>query len=92
MARRLFTVEDRFYIDGRGLIPVPGIVPEHGERYRVGDPIELRRPDGSVLRTRIGGIEMINPTPQRSDTIILLRECTKDDVPVGTEVWSVDCA
>ena len=92
MVRRLFVVEDTFYIKGRGLVPVPGIVPEGEERFRVGDPIMLKRPDGSCLETTIGGIEMISCTPPRpkTDVVILLKGLNKEDVPVGSEVWSVD--
>jgi hypothetical protein len=90
MARCLFVVEDTFFIKGRGLLPVPGIVPQGDERFRVGDPILLKRPDGSCLESTIGGIEMINVTPPRPtrDVVILLKDLTKEDVPIGTEVWS----
>jgi hypothetical protein len=89
MARLLFTVTDRFYIAGRGVIPVPGIVPATNERFRPGDPLLLKRPDGSEIYTRIAGIEMPNPNPGPVVLVTLL-ELTKDDVPVGTQVWSVD--
>jgi hypothetical protein len=88
MARRLFTVADTFVIRGRGLVPVPGIVPVDDERFRVGDPIQLRRPDGLVVHTRIGGLEMLDPNPS-NEVVILLKDLTKQDVPVGTEIWSV---
>jgi hypothetical protein len=92
MARRLFVVEDAFFIKGRGLLPVPCIVPEGDERFRVGDPILLKRPDGSRLEWTIGGLEMIHCTPRRQtdDIFILLKGLSKEDVPVGSEVWSVD--
>jgi hypothetical protein len=81
-------VEDTFAIRDRGLVPVPGIVPHGDERFRVGDPIMLKRPDGSVVKTRIGGLELVCPN-QRHDVVILLRELSKEDVPIGTEVWSM---
>jgi hypothetical protein len=92
MARRLFIVEDAFSIKGRGLLPVPGIVPQGEERFRIGDPIVIKRPDGSRLEWTIGGIEMILCTPPRpkTDVVILLKGLNKEDVPVGSEVWSVD--
>ncbi len=90
MARRLFIVEDTFFIKGRGLVPVPSIIPRGEERFLVGDPIQLRRPDGSYLAWKIGGIEMICGTLPRDDLVILLGGLGKDDVPIGTEVWSVD--
>jgi hypothetical protein len=89
MARRLFTVEDTFAIRERGLVLAPGIIPEGEERFRVGDPITLLRPDGSSIEARIGGLELLDPNPRR-DVVIMLKGMTKCDVPVGTEVWSVD--
>lgn len=56
MARRLFTIEDTFLIEGRGLVPVPGIVPQGEERFRIGDPISLKRPDGSEIEWKMGGL------------------------------------
>jgi hypothetical protein len=92
MARCLFIVEDTFFIKGRGLLPVPGMVCRGGERLRVGDALLLKRPDGSCLDWKIGGIELISNSPPRpkNEVVILLRGLSKDDVPIGTEVWSVD--
>ncbi len=92
MARCLFVVEDTFFIKGRGLVLVPGIISQGEERFRTGDPILLKRPDGILQEARIGGLEsFMTPTP-REDTIILLKGCDKVDVPIGTEVWSVDAS
>ncbi len=92
MARRLFTVEDRFSIKGRGLVPVPGIVPQGAERFRVGDPIMIRRPDGSCLGSTIAGIEMVHASPPRpkNEIVIVLKDLSKEDVPIGSEIWSTD--
>lgn len=89
MARRLFTVEDTFAIRERGLVLAPGIIPEGEERFRVGDPITLLRPDGSSIEAKIGGLELLDPN-RRRDVVIMLKGMTKSDVPIGTEVWSVD--
>ena len=89
MGRRLFTVEDTFLIEGRGLVVVPGIVPEGDERFRTGDPIRLKRPDGSETPWRIGGIEFGCPPRRLDEVVILLVGLGKGDVPIGTEVWSV---
>jgi hypothetical protein len=90
MARRLFTVEDTFLIEDRGLVPVPGIIPEGDERFRVGDAIKLRRPDGSILAWQIDGLELVRSTPPRHDIFVVLKGLKVTDVPVGTEAWSVD--
>ena len=90
MSRLLFTVEDTFYIQGRGLVPFPGIVPIENERFHIGDSLLLKRPDGTTVMSRIAGIEMMNPPLPNFAVVVLLKELTKDDVPIGTEVWSVD--
>ena len=87
MGRRLFVVEDSFVIKGHGLVLVPGLLPEGDERFRVGDSISLRKPDGSAIATRIGALEFLCPNP-RGEVVIMLKNLTKTDVPVGTEVWS----
>jgi hypothetical protein len=88
MPRRLFTVSDTFLIRGRGLVLVPGIVPVDDERFRAGDPLPLKRPDGTALRTTITNFEIMNPNPRR-EVVVCLKELTKEDVPIGTEVWSI---
>lgn len=91
MARLLFTVENRFAIRNRGVVVVPGIVVQGDERFRVDDPLELRKPDGVVVFTRIAGLEWSVPRQaDRSFPLLLPIELTKGDVPVGAEVWSVD--
>ncbi len=90
MARCLFTVEYTFLIEGRGLVPFPGIVPQGDEKFRVGDPIRLKRPDGSEIEWKIGGLELSSPLPPNKDVCVLLNGLGKGDVPIGTEVWSVD--
>ena len=85
MPRHLFTVEDTFTIRGRGTILVPGIVPEGDERFRIGDALRLRRPDGSEVEATIDGIECFTPPPGIYPIVVTL---PKSDVPLGTEVWS----
>lgn len=89
MARRLFTVTDTFLIRARGLVLVPGIVPIGDERFRIGDPLRLIRPDGLEIETAVGGLEMFTGTT-KPDMPVLLGGFSKEDVPIGTEVWSVD--
>ena len=86
MVQFLSIVEDTFAIEGRGLVIVPGIrLSDPSARVYVGDPLELRRADGTTQVTSVRGIEMGG----RGDFIPLLLAdgITKDDVPIGTEVW-----
>jgi hypothetical protein len=50
MGRHLFTVQATFFINNRGVVACPGLTPRDGETVRIGDPLELRRPDGTVSR------------------------------------------
>jgi hypothetical protein len=83
----LFKVEDTISIASRGLVLIPGINPIGEERFRVGDPLVLKRPDGTKVSAAIGGLELICPNP-RQDVVIMLKGFSKEDVPLGTEVWS----
>jgi hypothetical protein len=86
--RRLFTVTDTFNVTGRGIVLAPGLMPIGDERFRIGDPILLRRPDGMEIATHIDGLELPHPNP-KYEVLILIKELVKDDVPIGTEVWSL---
>lgn len=88
MSALLFTVRDTFWIEKRGLVLTTDIKPQQVELRR-GDAIELRRPDGSSVITRVVGIERAIPyDPERTLAILLPNDILKEDVPIGTEVWS----
>jgi hypothetical protein len=94
MARQLFVVEDAWLIRGRGILVEPGILPMGEERLQAGDPILLKRPDGSLLNWKIGGLEMfVRLVELRPHAVaVFLNGLGKEDVPIGTEVWSIDPA
>ncbi len=100
MARLLVTVENtwvdpawmrRFHrLPGRPhLCLAPGVVVRPSERFRPGDRLLLKRPDGSSVEARIGGF-VCQRYPIRDDNLIAVPNLLPGDVPVGTEVWSVD--
>jgi len=75
----LFTVEDTFWITGRGVVLTPGF----GDKpVRIGTVIRLIRPDRSTLLTTIRGVEFHIDQP-----ILIGENLKKEDVPIGTEVW-----
>jgi hypothetical protein len=84
----LSTVEAVFEISGRGCVIVPG-VPPNDRIARNGSRIELRKPDGSILQTKIVALEIFaRVEPSKKCYPILLPEgISKADVPIGTEVW-----
>jgi hypothetical protein len=69
---------------------VRALVPQNDERVRVGDPITLKRPNGTSLAWQIDGIEVFCGRVSRADLHILLKGLGKEDVPIGTEIWSAD--
>jgi hypothetical protein len=83
----LLKVTDTFAITGRGLI----VVPEPPENTFSGPTkihVELRRPDGSILRQDMS-VSWGFQTPSRKNqgwTCTFL-SATKADVPIGTEIW-----
>lgn len=92
--RYLFTANSLFTIKGRGIAVLPGLV-DFGA-VRAGDMIELRRPDGSSVRTKVTGVEYPHATiwlGKRPDevrcSVLLGPEVTRADVPDGTEVWAI---
>lgn len=86
----LFKVADRFQIEGRGCVLVPGVSCEPGNPVvRVGHRIRLRTPGGAESDTTVRGIEHIRyaKMPEKITFPILLPEnITKDQIPEGTEV------
>jgi len=80
------TIEDVFQIDGRGCIVVPGLSLDDDPHVCVGDPITLRRPDGTELQTNVAGIEMIRTLNRNAMPILLPKKIQKNDVPIGSEL------
>jgi hypothetical protein len=77
----LFIVEQVFLITGRGVTLLPGL----GKNFvPVGTQIKLVRPDKSVLHTKIAGITF------ETRDILVGPEIRKEDIPIGTEVWTIE--
>lgn len=66
-------------ITGRGLLLTPGL---QDKSAKIGDRLKLVKPDKTILVTVITGIVFND----RRD-ILVGSNLTKDDVPIGTEVW-----
>ena len=88
--RLLFTVTEAFTVPGRGVVLLPELKPVGGEKFKVGDPLRLRRPDGIEDSVRIGGLEFLKPLDGKCQLVVMLSGVKQEDVPVGTEVWSVN--
>ena len=74
----LFKVEERVVLTGIGLVLLPG---PGDKKTRVNDKIKIVRPDNSIIDTTIKGRFF------STSHISVGSELTKDDVPIGSEVW-----
>jgi hypothetical protein len=66
-------------------VPIPTADRVH---LREGDRLELRRPDGSIVKTTLHGIDRLSPSNGMVG-LGLGKPLTKMDIPVGTEIWKV---
>ncbi|MCA9217989.1 MAG: hypothetical protein KDB27_33190 [Planctomycetales bacterium] len=88
MPRVLLTVEDSFVVEGQGVVLLPKLEPIGDEVFRAGDPIQIRRPDGTVFQTRMHGVEYLTTSTESFLVILLPKNVAQSEVPVGSEVWS----
>src|SRR6516225_1633154 len=57
--RLLFTVTETFTVSGRGVVLLPELTFVGEEKFSVGEPLRLRRPDGAEEAVPIGGLEFL---------------------------------
>jgi hypothetical protein len=87
-AFRIMTVAHIIALSDKPVLLCPGLPKDPQRTIRVGDKIELRRPDGTRVSTILAGIEhakMLNGVSQWP--LRLPNSIGTIDVPVGTEVW-----
>jgi hypothetical protein len=91
---RIGAVEELFELSLRGLIVVLDTPIDHlpdDLKLRIGDPVEFRSAAGSVLKSTIAGIEHADPwTPKRKFAFLLQIGITKEQIPIGAEVWIME--
>ena len=66
---------------------VPFAVAEEAH-LRQGDQLELRRPDGTSVRTRLHCFDFLVPSREKIG-VCVNKPLIKADIPTGTEVWKV---
>jgi hypothetical protein len=86
----LFTVAETFTVPGRGVCLLPELTPGVDERFEVGDSLRLRRPNGAEDSVRIAGLEFLKRLDGPCPLVVMLSGVCQEDVPIGTEVWSID--
>ena len=85
-----FTVTYIFHIEGRGIVLLPGLpTGPNFPNVKTGHSILLRTPGGRERATIIRSLENIRQSRSKSIEIPILlpSDISKDDVPVGTEVY-----
>jgi hypothetical protein len=89
----LLKVEEVLDIEGRGPVILPGIFDSVLNEVTIsrGDPIELRKPDGSCIVTHAEAFEFLDRKDGKSSVVVVLpARFKKGAIPIGTEIWLRD--
>jgi len=82
---KLLTVEDTFFIEGRGVMVLPMITDYSGP---TSFSAVLRKPSGEQTAAQAHlDILRLNPPREPYPFICSFAGMSKQDVPIGTEVW-----
>ena len=82
---KLLTVEDTFLIEGRGLMVLPLITNYSGP---TSFSVVLRKPNGEEAEAQAHlDIPRFNPPREPYPFACSLSGVSKQDVPIGTEIW-----
>ena len=83
-------VENIFDISGRGCVIVPGIPRGFELTVTVGDELEFRNPSGTIVRTTLSGVEMINSGKLMNHTpFSIASNVKKGDIEIGAKLYLV---
>ena len=83
---KLLSVEDVFYIEGRGVVVTPKIPLSLFRLKETQMFVLLRKPDGVEIRV-LASFSMPHVShPNDMGFLCLLPDATKEDVPVGSEI------
>lgn len=91
----LSIVEDAFELPNiSSVIVVPGIPRRdyHVWKLKVGQPIMLEAPDGTIHHTVIRGIDRLSPPHLDCIPVVLGPGVSKQMSPIGTKIWMNEAA
>jgi hypothetical protein len=82
---KLLTVEETFLIEGRGVVALPPISDFNG---LMSFSVVLQKPSGEAITVQ-AELDSIRLNPPRPDHpfAICFKGLSKQDVPIGTEIW-----
>ena len=82
---KLLTVEDTFLIEGRGVVVLPMMTDFSGP---MSFSVVLRKPSGEETKAMAHlDIPRLNPPKEPYPFLCSLEGMTKQEVPIGTEIW-----
>ncbi len=85
---RVSTVEDKFVIEGRGVVIVPGLPREKAGLLKHEDFIVLFDYEEIALLTQVRSIELSSPPSPKGWSILLPGDVRSGDIKIGMQVWA----
>ena len=85
-------VEDKFVIEGRGVVIAPGLPRDKEGLLKHEDFIVLHDYCKRSLLTQVRAIELSSPPSPKGWGILLPEDIAPDDVVIGMQVWARDSA
>lgn len=87
------TIEDVFYITGRGCVVVPGIPYDFPTPVGAGAQLLVETPSGEQVKTTFVGVEMLNRAkPMKYAPFSVKSDISKSQLPVGSKIFLVEGA
>jgi hypothetical protein len=81
-------IEDKFSIDGRGVVIAPGLPRDKARLLKHGDFIVLIDYGDNALLTQVRSIELSSPPSPKGWAILLPSDVRANQVLIGMQVWS----
>lgn len=81
-------VEDKFAIEGRGVVIAPGLPRDKAGFLKHGDYIVLIDYSAAALLTQVRAIELSSPPSPKGWAILLPIEIHSDQILIGMQVWA----
>ena len=86
--KKALTVEDRFIIQGKGIVVSPWIPLDFFEGKLLPNQVELRFKDKSkLIKEAAFSVPRISHSPKNHVFGCFIKDIDKSECPVGTEIW-----
>lgn len=85
---RVSTIEDKFVIEGRGVVIAPGLPRDKAGLLKHEDFIVLFDYEDNALLTQVRSIELSSPPSPKGWAILLPSDVRSGDIKIGMQVWA----